>query len=344
MSNMSSESTEPGFIARRRGALVLAAKVVVGAALLALLLRQIGWQEVKTLLARTDLAQFALACCWLALSLAAQSVRWMAVMAGLEAPITPRTAFVGTFESMLFNQVLPSSVGGDAWRALRAYDAGLTPQGAVVGVLIDRAFGLLSVGLVALVGWTVGGTPVASTPAFVAVAVAATCIVGGAGIAVIVAPHVSRASVPAWAGWTVALVHGFASIMRMRRPLLLLAISMASFTLLSGLALKASAAALGIPLDLWSAMVALQGMLLASVIPVSIGGWGLREGAAVLLLAGTGLGAVEATAIAILFGLAATVMGIAGAGVWMLNGYQRVDPAKGLAALRPGGRDPRARP
>lgn len=329
----------PSLLSRHRGALLATAKAAVGLGLLALLLAQIGWVEIKALLGRANLGQLTIACGWLALALAAQAWRWMAVMGGLDAPITPRTAFVGTFESMLFNQLLPSSVGGDAWRALRAYDAGLAAEGAVVGVLIDRAFGLIAVALVIVLAWAIGGATVTATAVFPLIAFAAACIVGGAGVAAIAGTDFKRESLPAGARWIVALLHAFATIARRRAPLAHIVAAMALFTLLSSLAFQACGKALGLHIDLWTAMIVLQGLLLASVIPISIGGWGLREGAAVLLFAGTGIAAAEATAVSILFGLTATVMGVLGGVVWMLNGYQRVAPADGFAALRPGPRD-----
>jgi hypothetical protein len=63
------------------------------------------------------------------------------------------------------------------------------------------------------------------------------------------------------------------------------------------------AMALGLPLGL-AAFTAVPLLMLITVIPVSIGGWGLRELSAVVILASLGWSAFDAVALSAAYGLA----------------------------------------
>jgi uncharacterized membrane protein YbhN (UPF0104 family) len=107
--------------------------------------------------------------------------------------------------------------------------------------------------------------------------------------------------------------------------------------ILSNIALLGSfllcAQALGITLGLVDGAIVMLGMLLAALIPVSIGGWGVREGVAVMLMGPTGIPAAAAVAISILFGLAMTVIAVAGGLLWAITPYRNIKAADALKEL-----------
>ena len=67
---------------------------------------------------------------------------------------------------------------------------------------------------------------------------------------------------------------------------------------------------------------------LFSVIPISFGGWGIREGFAFALYPGTGVKIETALAVSILFGVIMIIVGLIGGTVWLLSG----DKAKELVS------------
>ena len=82
---------------------------------------------------------------------------------------------------------------------------------------------------------------------------------------------------------------------------------------LSAAALAAGAWALGVQAT-WSAWVfAMAPIFLLAALPVSVGGWGTREAAAVLALAPFGVDAAGAVGAALVYGLYGLVQGGAGA-------------------------------
>jgi hypothetical protein len=315
------------------------AKVAIGLGLLALLFKQIGIDAVTRVLAGTDILQFLIACAFMAAGVAIQGLRWKFIADQLGAPLATGAAFIGMAESMFFNQILPSGVGGDALRAVRAYDEGARPGQAVLGVLLDRAFGLWFIAAVALFATIAGGSRIlSSTPWHLLAAVSAIIVAGALGAAV-VGRSIRDRELPTWLQPVGALLMAFAAAVTNATLMLATTATMALSMLLFALSLDRCAAALSLSPSLWDTTLVLQGMMLASIVPLSIGGWGWREGAAVLLFTAGGIGAAEAAGLSILFGLASTVLGLLGAIVWMCAGYRRFAWRDGLAAVqhvRPG--------
>jgi uncharacterized membrane protein YbhN (UPF0104 family) len=310
------------------------AKAFIGLGLLALLFRQIGTDAVTRVLAGTNIGQFLIACAFMAAGVAIQGLRWKIIADQLGAPLAIGAALVGMAESMFFNQILPSGVGGDALRAVRAYDEGARPGQAVLGVLLDRAFGLWFIAAVALFATIAGGSRIlSSTPWHLMAAVSAIIFAGAVGAAVI-GRLIRDRGLPKWLQPIGALLMAFATAVGNARLLLAVTGTMVASMLLFALSLDRCAAALSLSPTLWDITLVLQGMMLASIVPLSIGGWGWREGAAVLLFTAGGIGAAEAAGLSILFGLASTVLGLVGAVVWMGTGYRRFAWRDGLAAIR----------
>jgi len=60
-------------------------------------------------------------------------------------------------------------------------------------------------------------------------------------------------------------------------------------------------------------------VLLAMLVPISIAGWGVREGVAAVLWATVGLPAVEGAAISAAYGLVILISSLPGAGVLIIG-------------------------
>jgi uncharacterized membrane protein YbhN (UPF0104 family) len=304
------------------------AKAAIAVGLLGYVLRHADLDRVVGLLTLSDKPLFLVACLLLAGAVAINALRWNYVMASLGFPLGIGNAMIGNFEAMFFNQILPTGVGGDALRALRAYDAGAMSGYAVVGVLIDRAFGLWFVALCIVLALLLCGSPIVPTAAFRLLAFAASAVCLGGTSAVIVGAIIKADRLPAVLMPLVTLMQCFSKVALSRACPGRIVANLILANIMTIACFVLCARALGVSVGLWDAIIVLQGMVLASILPVSIGGWGLREGAAVLLFAGIGVQATEATAVSILFGLALSVIGIAGAVVWLASGYRRFGRAE----------------
>lgn len=323
-----------GMATKTRTRLLTLLKAVVGLGLIVLVVCQADWPRLVDVLSGTDLALFAAACAAHAAAIAANAWRWMVVTRHLGTPMGPRDALVGSFEANFFNQFLPSSVGGDPIKALRAYDAGAGPGQALLGVLIDRAYGLWFMTLCVVVLMAGFQSPVESTPAFPVIAIAAALAAVGAIAAVGVGALPLEHVLPRWLSPLWALVKGFSGLAR--HPVRLAEVA-ASLVISNAMILASfivCGRALGLAIGPVDGALVMFGMLLAAMIPVSLGGWGVREGVAVLLLTATGASAAQAVAVSFLFGLAMSVVALAGGAMWALSPYRRISAGDALSLLR----------
>lgn len=318
--------------------LIIAAKLVIGAAFIGFILYKIDVKNITSIIYNADLSFFALSIIYLSAAVIFNALRWVFISRGLSHGVEPRIAIIGYFEAMFFNQILPTGFGGDAIRIVRAYDSGILAGWATIGVLIDRAFGLLAVGLVLLAALVNHSSQVATAPTFPLIAACAALIVGGAAGAAGLGVVLRVEALPGWTRPFVALLKAFADVFRSPKGLGYVFATLIASSGLTVASFMACASSLGVQVGWWDCAIILQGMVLASLIPISIGGWGLREGAAIILFGALGIGTEAAAATSILFGLVLTVVGLIGAAVWMFSGYRRVDLAARLNSIKSAGK------
>jgi hypothetical protein len=73
----------------------------------------------------------------------------------------------------------------------------------------------------------------------------------------------------------------------------------------------------------WQAALVVPGTILATSIPVSLGGWGVRESSMIFGLAAFGVSDATALALSIGYGLATAAAGGVGVLLWLASGYHR---------------------
>lgn len=262
------------------------------------------------------------------------ALRWRLVLGALEGGLpfltTLRLYVIGVF----FNVCLPGAVGGDAVRMWKVRQAGLSLDRAVNSVLLERVatvFALLALvtALEPLLFTRLAGDPVLYV-------FPALTLAGLLGIALLT--QLDR--LPAeWRRWR--LVRGLQAVARDARRLFLnpgrvlpvLGVAALAHLLLS---LSAWALARGLAIDLAAgdALVLIPPVILAMTVPISIAGWGVREGAMVVALGTVGVAAEPAVALSILWGLLMTAISLPGGVVFLLSaerrqGRLRAPPAKG---------------
>jgi uncharacterized membrane protein YbhN (UPF0104 family) len=235
---------------------------------------------------------------------------------------------------MFFNLFLPTGVGGDVVRAYRAYDYGLTARRAAEGALIDRALGLWGLALALLVAapFAAGLRLVAGWPFLVSFA--AAVVLGG----VAVAYAVKLLGPIAGAGWiagALSLVGDYGRVVR--APLFWKAIvpMLALSNLLIGLSAWLVAQSVGLAAGFADMVIAIEGGALTAMIPISIGGWGVREGTIAFLMQAMGYKQASALATSALMGLILAIIGLAGAAIWIASPYNRAFRLAGRGRSKP---------
>lgn len=251
--------------------------------------------------------------------------RWRMIMRLFGPALPLRDSIRLFFEGYFFNNALPSTIGGDGVRIYRANRMGLPLAASVNGVLLDRVTGLT--GLVILVA---AGQPLLYAHVediSTRLAFAAILLAGITGVAaMILARRIPERLLPARLREPVhklseathaAYLHPAVSL-----PVLGLSVMVHGLIVAS---VYVIAIGLGLNVGLFESLVLVPAVILLSTVPVSIGGWGLREGLMVVALGLAGVPAEAALSVSILFGLAQIAAGLPGGALWLSAGGSGTD-------------------
>lgn len=240
------------------------------------------------------------------------------------------TAMLYSVVGWFFSNVAPSTVGGDIFRGVQLSRVGM-PVGTAVRIIL--AVRVLS--FITLVGVIAAGLPIAlgllKEPRDELLMI--TLLASGIGViaALFVLAHI-RLRVPRLERWaffqkllTVAgdfrllltPSHGIASAW---------AAALAQHLLRVGV-LAALATGLGLDIPVATLFAFATAALLMAMVPISFGGWGIREIAFVYLLGAAGVSAEAALSLSIAFGLLRVLMGVIGGLAWVVanDGHFHVD-------------------
>lgn len=280
-------------------------RALVTAVLLGLVLAQVDFSSAASSLADAQWEWFAAAIALMAAAILVGGARWYVLLRAAEIAAPRRTAMRAFSLAYFLNSVLPTSVGGDA---VRAWIVG-RPSGQVVlaatSVVLDKLTALVCLFVVA---WTallldpssvpssVAGSFVWTTVLFAAVlAVFAAAAAGSTRLARRLPKRAETAAEQAWGalkGWMRSL----------RLVLVVFALGVAYQVMGIGV-LVLLAEAIGFKLPFALAAVAAAVVLVAMLLPISIGGFGVREAGFVVLLGEAGIGTTDATLLSLLSAL-----------------------------------------
>jgi hypothetical protein len=303
-----------------RPALIALAKVAVSVVLLTVVARTFDTQGLLERFARVSAGEALIALAIALAILPVQTLRWKVVLreSGHDLPFGQALGilWIGQF----FSQVLPSSVGGDALRMWYAHKSGMQPGKAIIAVVVDRAVSLLGVLLMAACGlpWLLRLLPEGAARSTLVAFIGA----GAAGFVAVAALAGNPNLLPRWRVARALL----APAVLLRRILIApgrllpaLAFSMTSSVGFCAMVYQI-ARALGVALEFQDCLLLFPPVMFASAIPVSVGGWGLREGAMVVAFGYANVAAADAFAMSVLFGLFMLAMGLPGVAFWLARG------------------------
>jgi len=216
-----------------------------------------------------------------------------------------------------FEQVTIGFVGGDAMRLWLLRRAEVALGSAVRALLLDRTCGFASLVLLSLLGVhallpLVDETVRSVIAATLIAVIAAGCVGVTAAVALRKLLPLSRLVV----FWQRLGPQGQA----INIVVLGIVFALAATThLLNVLAFWMLGQSLGLTMTLDQWFIVAPTVMLVSMLPISVGGWGVREGAMVVALHGFGIPTEEALLPSILFGLCAVIGTLPGGIFWIIN-------------------------
>lgn len=309
-----------------------AAKAAITIFIIWLVLSHVELGPVAARLRRLGPLQIIIGLLPFAVQLALGAERWRGICARLGVALRFSAALQITTIGTFFNQTLPSAVGGDAMRVWLLTRDRVGFGKAVNTVLCDRVFALVI--LIGLSTVTLPlfyqhvGDPHAQygVTAFIIAGLVGTVafLVLGQQIA-----HLLRR-------WKFSRPFGelagdFHRLFTSPRTTLWLGTWSLAIHLLTITAVWTIARLLGIAVNLTDCLIIIPPVVLIMMLPISIAGWGLREGAMVVGFGLVGIAASDALAISICFGLASVIASLPGGLLWLWN---RHAPAPKIASVR----------
>ena len=294
---------------------------VGGAAIVVVLLWQVGAAPLLAAVRRLDGGSLALACTVVAMSTVCSAWRWVLVARGLGVALSVRSAIAACYRSQFLNLALPGGVLGDVYRGVRhGRDVSDVGKG-LRSVVWERSAGqvvqvMVAVPVLVLLPWPLRSWVPAAGVAMLAGAVATALLVRTGRIGAPVLLRTWRAAVTelragvlgrhTWPGVVAASVVAVAG-------------HVGVFVIAARLASSSATTSRLLPLALF--------VLLAMAVPFNVGGWGAREGASAWAFGAAGLGAAQGFTVAVVYGMLVLAAALPGAlvllGAWPRAGAGR---------------------
>jgi glycosyltransferase 2 family protein len=254
------------------------------------------------------------------------SVRWQQILKALGGDSGFGSAVAVTYMGCFFGAFLFGPTGGDVARAMLAPKSSLGRRGIVHSVLFERVASVIGLGLAVapLVLFDVG--PFArSAPLLATLAVVPASF---AGIALTVKMAQAIGARRGALSFPLRGIDRSWHCVAERWPRFAATIALATIGQLL-VAVEAwtlaQAQHLGVPLLDFA--ILMPPVMLVVALPISAGGWGVREGAFVAALALVGVGIAPALLLSVEFGLIGTLVSLPGGAIWLRRCFSRLNQA-----------------
>lgn len=295
-------------------------KIIISIALIAYLVQRIDTHSLAQIMESSNaLTAVGVATMVFVATALLHAQRWILVISASGG----RLAFIPAVKAVLigyfFSQALPSTVGGDAMRAWCARNAGLDLPTALSSVVVDR--------FVALVGLLI--FPIVTLPWLLDLIVEPETRIGlamvftliGFGFAALLGFVRLPLNLRRWkfvAALTRLSEDAGKVFLNWRHALVTILLSVVA-NMVTFFVVFMLARSLGIQLGIEFYLLLMPPVWLATLLPISIAGWGVREGAMIMMLGLVQVPATSAFALSVLLGIATMGSGLPGLILWWAN-------------------------
>jgi glycosyltransferase 2 family protein len=263
-----------------------------------------------------------LAAAFLAFQIACGANRWHLILRCLNAAMPLVETFRIYYISVFFGTCMLASVGGDVARVWLTYRNDIRAGIATISVILDRVAALAGVAIIVLAVTPFFMGVVGRDYAVPAVILAVLAAIGLLGIVLVA--QLDRIPIGRWARFR--LVNQLAALGGATRQVFLrpatsipvLTLGVAS-QVGASLAAYAIARSLGLNITAIDCLILMQPVTLLATLPISIGGWGVREAAMVTFLGLIGVPPSAAVIVSIQLGLLSVVLSLPGGVLFLVQ-------------------------
>lgn len=319
--------------------LLLAAKLVFSAALIGYVAGKIDFETAVSHLQDAAAPGIALVIALLYAQLVLGALRFREFLSVFGVRFTLGRSLDALLIGYFFSQTFISFLGGDAMRLMRTAGAGVPAKTAAKALILDRGSGFFAqlLLIVLVLPFLLPRVPDAHMKASLVLLVIAAC---SGAVAVLLLARLPGAlrrfkALEAVADVSTRVLRRVGSA---RGLAALLGYSMA-ISLMNIVIFYAIARGLSVDIAFVDCLVLLPVVFFLSMLPISVSGWGVREGAAVVALGLAGIPSTTSLTISVSYGLALVLISLPGGVLWLFAKRRHEMPAatgSEAALLEPG--------
>jgi uncharacterized membrane protein YbhN (UPF0104 family) len=316
------ESLTPtsGAVPKRAGRGRTLLRVAVSVALIAWILRGTDLREVLAIFRTADVRYILFSICLIPIGYASSVSRWRILLRAQGGDASfgflTRSLMTGVF----FNNLLPSTIGGDAIRAWDTARSGVSRGTALTIIMVDRFVGLLALLLFATVGLLFAGRLTERVPdlAFWVLGVGAAMV--ATAVLLFLPSRLGKLTLPGKLAQIASALFAFQGKGKALAGAFLWSLCLQTAVVINGWVM---ARALHVEIGLAPFFVIVPLAVFITMIPVSINGIGVRENLFVFFFAALGVAEASGLAFAWLeYGLL-LLQALVGAMVYAVSGRER---------------------
>lgn len=281
--------------------------------------RGIDVAEMKSMLRSQNRFVFVEAIFFITVQILLGAARWRVIINALvvgRSVISKLSTLKTYYISIFFNCCLPGTVGGDVVRVFLVKSEQVPLPLAISSVVIDRMVALLALGVMGVLTMPLFAAYLGFS-AWLLLPMLCVLIVFSVWILINLERIIPKIPFLKKLHWLEHLLQNIRLMIARPQPtawsLFYAIVAHVNYCL----AAYFLAESLGSPISLLDALTLVPWVLLISIIPISIGGWGLREAAMVYLLGLIGVPQVAALALSVQLGLLSIVVSIPAGLLWL---------------------------
>jgi len=303
-----------------RGFLLLAARIIVSAALLYIAFRGINFAAIQSRLSQISPFWVLLAVLATIVQIFLGALRWREISAECGAPLGTGQAFRYNMIGAFFNQTLPSTIGGDAMRLWLVRRTGTDWRAATYSVLVDRAIGLIALALIVVASLPWSYELIGNAHGRLALLLIDIGAIS-AGLGFLAFGRLPWSWLKTF--WPLRHIHACSVIANQvifnrgsgpKIAVLSLLIHVMA-VVIAWCAVRSIAA----PAAFEQLFMLIPPIMLITMLPISIAGWGVREATMMVAFGYAGLAQTDGTVVSLLFGASSFIVGAIGGLVWILS-------------------------
>ncbi len=264
------------------------------------------------------------------LSFVVAAWRWQRVLAVYDEHIPMRVLLKHYLAGQFVGSALPSTVGGDVLRISRcSKDTGST-EVAFASVVLERLTGFVALPLLTFIGFLMRPDLVGLPRAWIAIVIAVGTLLALAAILLLAASPRLAGRFVHRANWTrfIGIVH--VGVDRLRcdpRDALGALVAAVAYQMTVLAAVYCAVHTIGLTIPNGAVFAYIPAVAMVQVLPISVGGLGVREGMLALLLHPLGVPTGQAVALGLLWYAMTVVVSVVGAPAFAIGHHGHRQPA-----------------